>query len=85
MDKDRIKNELQMIFQDVFDDNSIVINEGMTAKDIKDWDSFNHVRLIVSVEEHFKITMATSEVMDLSSVGDLIGLIQKYTSNGNRC
>lgn len=73
-----IQSTLQDVFQDVFDDQSIVITRDTTASDVEGWDSFNYVRLIVAVEEKFKITLSTAEVADLRTVGELIDLIGSH-------
>lgn len=78
MDKMNIQSTLQDVFQDVFDDQSIVITRDTTASDVEGWDSFNYVRLIVAVEEKFKITLSTAEVADLRNVGELIDLVGRH-------
>lgn len=78
MDKLNVQSVLQDVFQDVFDDPSIVISRGTTASDVQGWDSFNHVRLIVAVEEKFKVSLSTAEVADLRNVGDLVDLIGSH-------
>jgi acyl carrier protein len=78
VDKMNIQSVLQEVFQDVFDDPSIVITRATTASDVEAWDSFNHVRLIVAVEEKFKIGLSTAEVADLRNVGELIDLIGSH-------
>ena len=75
MDKMNIQSTLQGVFQDVFDDPSITITRDTTASDVEGWDSFNHVRLIVAVEQKFNISLSTVEVADLRNVGELIDLI----------
>jgi acyl carrier protein len=67
------------IFRDVFDDTSLTINETTTAPDIEGWDSFNHINLIMSIEEEFDISFATKEIGGLGSVKDLVALIKKKT------
>lgn len=78
VEKTNIERMLQDVFQDVFDDPSIGISRDTTASDIDGWDSFNHVRLIVAVEEKFEIGLSTAEVADLRNVGDLIDLIGSH-------
>jgi len=80
MDAEKIKAILQEVFYDVFDDNTIVIRRETTANDIRDWDSFNHVRLIVAAEQRFNISLSTAEVADLRNVGELIDLISRHTN-----
>lgn len=70
-----IRARLTEVFQDVFDDGSIQIRDDMTAKDIEEWDSLNHINLIVAVERSFRIKFTTKEVSTLANVGEFIGLI----------
>ena len=39
MERKEIFERLNNVFRDVFDDDSIVVTETTTAKDIEDWDS----------------------------------------------
>ncbi len=76
----QIREQLTGIFRDVFDDDSIHIFDAMTAKDIEDWDSLNHINLIVAVEGSFKVKFTTKEVTNLANVGELVTLITQKLS-----
>lgn len=71
-----IKNDLQEIFRDVFDDESIVISEETTSDDIEDWDSFAQMNLIVAMEKQFGVKFNIKEINSLKNVGEMIELIQ---------
>ena len=75
---------LQEVFRETFDDAAIKISREMIASDLKEWDSFNHVRLIVAIEERFGINFSTSEIADLRNVGDLMDLVMARTTAGRR-
>ena len=77
MDKEKILQELQPIFHDVFDDESIVVTNSTNAKQIEDWDSLAQIRLVVAIEKHFSIKFNFGELQDLNDVGDMIDVIQK--------
>ena len=47
----------------------------LTAADVPEWDSFNHITLIVAVESRFKIKFQTAELEALHTVGHLADLI----------
>ena len=70
-------NQLNEIFRDVFDDESIEVFEAMTAKDIAEWDSLNHINLIVAVENRFGIKFTTKEIMTYENVGQFAGAIEE--------
>jgi acyl carrier protein len=80
MNEDEFQTRLTEVFREVFDDPALTISREMTASDVKEWDSFNHVRLIVSIEETFDVSLPTSEVADLRNVGELMDLIRKHVA-----
>ena len=65
-----IKTRVQEIFREVFDDESIEIFDEMSAKDIEEWDSLTHVKLIVATESQFKLRFRTAEVSELKSYSE---------------
>jgi acyl carrier protein len=71
------RDQLQEIFRDLFDDESIVLTDSTSAKDVAGWDSLKNVRLIVQIEKAFKIRFGTGEVVGLNNVGELLALIDK--------
>jgi acyl carrier protein len=77
MKEEQIKELLNRIFQEVFDDESIQIRNDMTAQDIEEWDSLNHINLVVAVERSFKVKFTTKEVNGLANVGEFIALIRR--------
>lgn len=72
-----IQEQLNQVFQMVFDDNSIQIRPEMTADDIEGWDSLSHVNLIVAVESAFSIEFGQREILSLKNIGDLLLSIEK--------
>lgn len=80
MDEAQIRAQLTAVFRAVFDDDSIELFDAMTAKDLEDWDSLNHINLIVAVERHFKVKLTTKEVSHLANVGEFITLIGRKLS-----
>ena len=80
MEAQSIRDRLNRIFCDVFDDESIRISDHMTAKDVEEWDSLNHINLIVAVERDFGIRFTTREVSGLANVGEFVALISTKLS-----
>jgi acyl carrier protein len=71
------KERIQEAFRDIFDDNSIVLRDDMTAADVEHWDSLNHIDMIVAIESEFKVKFTTADVTSLKNVGELIALVDK--------
>lgn len=72
-----LRDQLQEIFRDLFDDDGIVLQDTTSAKDVPGWDSLRNVRLIVQIEKAFRIRFGTGEVVGLNDVGELLALIEK--------
>ena len=71
--------QLEEIFQNVFDEDSIQLTPQLSVKDVDGWDSLTHIRLMLTVEKAFKIEFTSSEIGKLENVGDLVGLIKTRT------
>lgn len=72
-----ILNRLNDVYQDVFEDDELVIERKLTARDIEDWDSLLHVSLVLAVEKEFGIRLTSFEVTNLRDVGNFIDLIEE--------
>jgi acyl carrier protein len=70
-----IKERLNKVFREIFDDDSIQVTEHMTARDIPDWDSLMHITLIVAVEKEFNVRFNAGDISKLENVGGMIDLI----------
>lgn len=67
---------LENIFREVFENEALVLRSDLSAKDVDGWDSFNHINLIVMLEESYKITFETEEIASMANVGDLITILR---------
>lgn len=81
MTENQVFTEVQEIFRDVFDDESLDITNETNANDIEEWDSLEQINLIVAMENTFKIKFTIDEVSELKNVGEMIALIAKKVSN----
>ena len=77
MERQEIINKMNTIFCEVFDDDSIKISDNMTSADIEEWDSLNHITLVVNIEKVFCLKLNLSEVGKLENIGEMIELILK--------
>jgi acyl carrier protein len=64
------------IFQDVFDDEELIVNPDTTASDIFGWDSLNYIRLILTVSKAFDVKFSASEVSSFKNVGELVRAVR---------
>lgn len=73
--RSEIRNRLNLVFQEVFDDDDIKIYDEMTADDIEEWDSLMHIALVVAVENDFNMQFNAAEIGELKNIGEMITLI----------
>jgi acyl carrier protein len=76
MSKEAIYQQLTEIIRDLFDDDALVATPELTADQVTGWDSFAHLRLMLTVERTFGIDFAASQITSLKNVGELADLIQ---------
>jgi acyl carrier protein len=55
MTEAEIYGGLTEIFRDIFDDDTLVLKPEMTADDVPEWDSHNHISIIVATEVRFRL------------------------------
>ena len=76
MNRNEITEQLTTIFHEVFNDNSIVLRDDMTASDVDNWDSLTHMLMITKVEEVFGVKFKLKELNKLKMVGDLLSNLE---------
>ena len=76
MESSEVLDRLTPIFRQVFENPQLVPTEAMRAQDVMNWDSLNHVRLVLEVERAFGIKFALGELQGLKNVGSLVALIR---------
>ncbi len=77
MNDQDIITRLNSVFRDVFDDDSLSVNENTTSADIEDWDSIEHINLISAVEDEFSMQFRMREVSGMKNVGEMIAIIKE--------
>jgi len=75
MTRENIFERLHSVFHDVFDDESITLTDGTTAADIDEWDSLEHINLIVAIEDEFGLKFTMGEVTGMKNVGEMVEII----------
>ncbi len=53
------------------------INENSSPDTVKNWDSLQHMNLILALEEEFKISFSDKEIVEMLSVGIIIETLKE--------
>ena len=67
--------KLSSIFKILFNRPDLELNDNLSAKNVPGWDSFNHVNLIINIEEEFGVQFTNDEVGGMQNVGSLKTLL----------
>lgn len=79
MTREEIFKGLDEVFQEIFDDETIHVTDSTTADDIEDWDSLEHINLVVAIENHFHVKFNMGEVTAFKNVGEMVDKIIEKT------
>ena len=82
MNRHEIDEVLTDIFRTLFRLPELELADELTAKQVRGWDSLNHVVLIIQVEEELGIKFRNDEVAMLVNVGQLKDLVYEKVSLG---
>ena len=69
---DRVAQHLS----NVLDLEDVKLTEASSAEDFEEWDSINHVRLLIGIEQDLGFEFNTDEVGMIENVGQLVSLIE---------
>ena len=75
MTREEVYEKLNEVFRDVFDDDSITVNDATTSNDIEEWDSLEHINLIAAVEQEFGMRFSMGQVVSMKNVGEMVDII----------
>lgn len=53
------------------------IHDGLSSKDIPNWDSMNYLLFIAELEKEFGVSFSMDQVMNAKTIGDLRAIVEK--------
>ena len=77
MDRTELLKIINAVFINVLDDDQIVIVESTSSEDIDEWDSLNHIHLVVAIEKKLKLRFTANEIQSWANVGEMMNDIMK--------
>ncbi len=75
------KKKYKEIFSTSLNVDQEKINENLKYNEIEEWDSIGHMTLISTLEEEYKISFETDDIIDFSSFSKGIEILKKYNIN----
>jgi acyl carrier protein len=68
------------IFRETFMNDSMAPTPTLSAEDVKGWDSFKQIEIVIATEARFGIKMSTRDLDSLHNVGDLAQVVAMKTA-----
>ena len=82
MSREAVMARLGPIFREILDPD-LTITEDLDASKVSQWDSLNHISLVVAIESEFGVELTVSELATIKNVGDMVTVLkQKAVSPG---
>lgn len=78
MSREEIYERLNEIACDVFEEESLQLNDETTADDVDGWDSLTHLGFVNEIEIEFGIKFTLAEIRNLKNVGELVDTVEKH-------
>ena len=73
-----LTNKYSEIFQNSLNLPAEKVNKNLKYNEIDEWDSIGHMTLVAALEEEYKITFETDDIIDFSSFEKGIEILKKY-------
>jgi len=67
-----MKKQLFQTMSNLFDIPIEIINEKSSPDSIETWDSLNHIKLIMALEEEFNVTFTDDQIVDMLNVESIL-------------
>ena len=75
MDNQFVRDKLEILFKNTFNIKDEDISKA-SQNNLKNWDSINHMNLILAIEKEFDITLDNNDVVKLSDFKSCFQLIK---------
>ena len=73
----KLESDLRNVFKNIFKLNLRKINKKTNYKNTKNWDSLNHVKLIMAIESKFKISIDPDQSINFISFDQILKYLRK--------
>ena len=67
--------QLQAVFREVFDDDTLQATDELSRETLESWDSLGHIRLISALEEALGLSFTLEEIEAMTSVPQILAVL----------
>lgn len=73
---------LTALIRDVLDSPDLVVDDDLGFGVVEEWDSFNHVNLMIAIETEFGVEWGPEEIGGLRTVGAIRAALAEKSGDG---
>ncbi len=81
MTHELIVEKLTPIAQEMFNDNSLILRDDLSAENVSTWTSLSFMLFLTEIENQFGFKFKMMEILRLQNMGAIIDAIQKHLDN----
>lgn len=70
-----ISDKLKKVILSELELDDFPMGDNMTASEVPNWDSLNHINIILAIEKEFRIKFKGAEILKVKNIGELQGLV----------
>lgn len=78
MDREDLKNEIQVIARAIFAKSELVITDSMGASDVDTWTSLSFMQFLTAIEDKYDFKFKMMELLQLRNIGAVIDATMKH-------
>jgi len=68
---EQVLEQVSRLVAGVLQKDSVHLQQDTRADQVEDWDSLNHIEIVVAIEKHFKIRFNFAELQKFKNVGEM--------------
>ena len=72
-----IKESVKSVMAEVFEIDEVTIQDDASQKTVSEWDSLQHLNLMVELEDKFDVSFEPEEIGDMSTLAKIVETIEK--------
>ena len=80
MDREQLKDEIQVIAREIFAKPELEINDAMGAADVDTWTSLSFMQFLTAIEDKYGFKFKMMELLQLRNMGAVVDATMKHVS-----
>ena len=80
MERNEIIEKLTPIAQRIFLNETLVLNDDLSAENVANWTSLSFMQFLTEIEEQFGFKFKMMEILRLQTMGAIIDAIERHLS-----